>query len=108
LPNDEARVAEVRFSAAARKDLASIGAYGAEHFGHDIADAYARGFIETFDLLSRHPEVGSARFELGAGIRCQLHRRHRIFYCIEDERVLVVRIVHHAMDERAALKAGSK
>lgn len=100
-------MAEVRFSSAARSDLAAIDEYSAEQFGDDVADAYARGFMETFDLLGRHPYAGAARPELGDAIRCQLHRRHRIFYRVNGEIILILRIVHHAMDERSILKGSA-
>ncbi|WP_409934932.1 type II toxin-antitoxin system RelE/ParE family toxin [Novosphingobium sp. 9] len=93
---------EVRLSTAARSDLAAVDAYSARQFGDDVADAYARGFLEAFDLLARHPQSGAPRPELGEEIRCLVHRRHRIFYRFGDDIVLIVRILHHAMDERAA------
>lgn len=97
-------MADVRFSSAARSDLAAIDEYSARQFGDEVADAYARGFAEAFDLLSRHAEAGSAWPELGDGIRCQVHRRHRIFYRVDANFILIVRILHHAMDVQAALQ----
>ncbi len=91
-------------SLAARTDLLEIREYSIEQFGGDVADTYFLGFDEAFDLLASHPLIGSARPELGKGIRCLVHRRHRIFYSFDGETVLIVRIVHHAMDVRRALK----
>lgn len=91
-------------SLAARTDLLEIREYSIEQFGGDVADTYFLGFDEAFDLLASHPLIGPARPELGKGIRCLVHRRHRIFYSFDGETVLIVRIVHHAMDVRVALK----
>lgn len=96
-------MAEVRFSSVARSDLVAIDEYSARQFGDDVADVYARGFMEAFDLLARHPQAGAEKGELGLGIRCLTHRQHRIFYRLDEDTVLIARILHHAMDERAAL-----
>jgi plasmid stabilization system protein ParE len=37
-----------------------------------------------------------------------MHRRHRIFYVVDDEMVLIVRILHYAMDAQQALKGASR
>ncbi|HZF45193.1 MAG TPA: type II toxin-antitoxin system RelE/ParE family toxin [Sphingomonadaceae bacterium] len=95
---------ELRLSVAARADLASIDEYGARQFGDDVADAYSRSFAKAFDLLCGHPELGEARPRLGIGMRCLIHRRHRIFYRVEEESLLVVRILHHAQDSRRHLR----
>lgn len=100
-------MAEVFPSLAARADLLEIREYSIEQFGGDVADNYFLGFDEAFDLLADHPLIGAARPELGKGIRCLVHQRHRIFYYLEGDVVLIVRIVHHARDARRALKGGA-
>ncbi len=97
-------MAEVAFSNAAETDLVEIDEFSAEQFGEDVAEAYMHGFDEAFALLRDHPKAGAACPELGNGIRCLVHRRHRIFYTFEDELVLIVRIVHHAMNASVAMK----
>jgi toxin ParE1/3/4 len=96
-------VAKVRLSPAVAADLEAIDEYGAEQFGQDIADAYSRGFNEVFALLRRHPEAGQAQPEYGRGIRSFSHRKHRIFYTVSEDTVVIVRIVHHAQDAKRAL-----
>lgn len=97
-------MAKVFPSLAARADLLEIREYSIEQFGGDVADNYFLGFDEAFDLLADHPLIGAVRPDLGKGIRCLAHRRHRIFYCVERDAVLIVRIVHHARDARRTLK----
>lgn len=96
-------MAEVTFSNAAESDLADIDDYSVAQFGEDTAYRYMHGFDEAFARLRDFPETGRSLPELGNGIRCLTHRRHRIFYCFSDGQVFVVRIVHHAMDARRAL-----
>ena len=97
-------MAKLRLRAAARADLAQIDTYSADQFGEDIADIYARGFREAFALLRQLPMAGSAKPDLGNGLRSFAYRKHRIFYLVEGDTVVVVRIVHHAMDAKRALK----
>ncbi|MET0241784.1 MAG: type II toxin-antitoxin system RelE/ParE family toxin [Sphingobium sp.] len=100
---------EVRFAAAAKRDLIAIDDYSAEQFGDDSADDYARELKKAFKLLRDHPLAGRAMPELGRGMRCLTHRSHRIFYRADKILVLVVRIIHQAQDARTALrKAGEQ
>lgn len=84
--------------------MEAIDAYSVEQFGDDIATIYMRRFDELFDLLRRHPLVGQEASELGKAMRLLIHRRHRILYRAAKDEVLIVRILHHAMDATQALK----
>jgi toxin ParE1/3/4 len=96
-------VAEIRLSPAAEADLEEIDGFGGNAFGKEVADQYSRGFREVFDVLRRHPEIGARRRELGRGVRTIAHRSHRIFYEVEGEVVLILRIFHHARDVKRSL-----
>ena len=100
-------MAEVAFSNAAEADLADIDEYSVALFGEDAADSYMLGFNEAFVRLGDFPEIGRLLLELGPDIRCLTHKRHRIFYTFSNDRVFIVRIVHHSMDEQRALKAAA-
>jgi len=76
-----------------------------EDFGLDAVRKHMAGFEDRFALLRRHPLAGEARPELGAATRSLAHRPHRIFYRYVGGEVLIVRILHAAMDERRALGA---
>jgi toxin ParE1/3/4 len=97
-------VADLRFTAIARVDLASIHEYSADRFGDDVADSYIRDLTSAFGLLREHPSAGAAMPDLGRSIRCLTHRSHRIFYRMDKTLVLVLRIIHHAQDARGALR----
>lgn len=100
-------MAELDLSPAARADLLAIRVYSVDRFGGEVADAYFLGFDAAFALLRQHPMAGAARTDLGKGIRCLIHRRHRMFYHIDGDTVVIVRIVHHARDARQALKGAA-
>jgi toxin ParE1/3/4 len=97
-------VAKVIPTQAARNDLVAIRLYSIEQFGSDVADEYFLGFDDAFDLLASYPLTGTATPEYGKTYRCLIHRRHRIFYTVNDDVVHIVRIFHHAMDTRRVLK----
>lgn len=92
---------KVKFSPTARADLKEIGRFSKREFGVNAASKYLLGFDEAFDLLRSHPEAGPVRETYGTGIRCLMHRRHRILYRLESGDVRVVAIVHHARDVQA-------
>lgn len=106
-PNDLLAVARILTTSAARADLVATREYSIDQFGWEVADEYFLGFDAAFDLLAAHPFVGPARPELGEGIRCLIHRQHRIFYQVDGDLVVIVRIVHHAMNAKRALKGDS-
>lgn len=108
MPRGGEGAAQLRLSSAARNDLIDIDEYSAAHFGDDAADSYARGFREAFALLREHPHAGATWLELGRGVRYLIHKRHRIFYRASKNEVLILRIVHHARDARAALGRAAK
>ena len=101
-------VAEVSFSNAAVADLCAIDEFSLAQFGEEIGEAYMHGFDKVFALLKDYPFAGSEAAKYGNAYRCFMHRRHRIFYVVYDEMVLIVRILHHAMDEKRALKGASR
>jgi toxin ParE1/3/4 len=95
---------ELDLSPAARADLIDIRIYSIEQFGSAAADDYFLGFDLAFAMLRQHPEAGAEQRVLGRGIRRFTHRRHRIFYKIEGDLLLIVRIVHHARSAQRALR----
>jgi toxin ParE1/3/4 len=101
-------VARVIPTHAARNDLVAIRLYSIEQFGPTMADEYFLGFDSAFDLLANYPLAGTSTPEYGKVYRCLMHRRHRIFYSVNEDVVRVIRILHHAMDAKLALKRASR
>jgi toxin ParE1/3/4 len=97
-------VARVRLSRLADADLTEILAFGEEKFGRATAESYFDSFENAFDLLARHPRLGAQAFPGDSVTRVLHHRRHRIFYEAQEEGVLILRILHHAMDAGRRLK----
>ena len=89
---------EVRLSERARLDLIDIDDFGSERFGDDTADAYQRAIADILSQLGDFPLIGEARPDYGNGIRCIVHKSHRILYRVENETVEIARILHHSRD----------
>jgi toxin ParE1/3/4 len=88
----------VELSRAADADLAEILGYGAEAFGEKAAETYVAGFEATFALIAAHPFAGAIHDEVRPPIRSLPHGSHRIFYDVLEDRAVVQRILHKAMD----------
>ncbi len=101
-------MADVSFSNAAVADLSAIDEYSLAQFGEEIGEAYMYGFDKAFALLRDYHLVGSEAFQYGKNYRCMMHRKHRIFYVVEKDMVLIMRILHHAVDSKRALREVSK
>ena len=96
-------MAEIRFSPAARADLKEIGRFRKRGFGTTVAEKYLLWLDQVFDRLALNPYSGEAQPKLGKGVRRSSHRRHRIFYEVNGEVVLILRIFHHARDVKRSL-----
>lgn len=96
-------MADVAFTHSAVTDLSEIDEFSVAHFGEEAGEAYMHGFDKAFALLREHPHAGAATTEYGKRYRCLVHQRHRIFYTIETDRVLIVRVLHHARDAKMVL-----
>jgi toxin ParE1/3/4 len=96
-------VADVEFSNAAIADLSEIDEYSVAVFGDEVGEAYMRDFDTAFARLSEYPFIGPAAPEYGKPYRCLVQGSHRIFYVVQAELVLIVRIIHHARNARREL-----
>lgn len=83
----------------------------AEYIAEHNARAAYRFFDkveETFEVLQRHPRIGSRRFDyIVAGLRAwpvSDFQSYVILYFVGDGAVQIVRIVHAARDFEALLK----
>ncbi|MGN6356836.1 MAG: type II toxin-antitoxin system RelE/ParE family toxin [Novosphingobium sp.] len=88
----------LELSVAADADLFDILAYGTAVHGGTASEAYYFGLIEAFDFLCDHPEAGPIDEDSGLGLRRWRYRRHRIFYQIEAEALVIVRLFHVSAD----------
>lgn len=85
----------IRRSPAARADFNNIWL----HIALDNPDAATRMVERIADAtgrLAEYPLSAPAQPELGEGIRCLTVGMYRIFHRIEEDHVLILRVVHAA------------
>lgn len=88
----------LELSRKAQSDLDDIRNFSVLHFGVDRAIAYLDAFEATFRRILDFPEIGAPHFALTPAVRAIGCQRHRIYYDCSGDTVLIVRILHQAMD----------
>ena len=88
---------KVGFSAIAQAELTDIAAYIAQD-----NPARALSFVDELEAkcqgVGRAPGIGTARPELGDGVRMLPHGRYLIFYRELDGAIRIERVMHGARD----------
>lgn len=82
----------------AQLDLDNIDNFSRETFGNEKADAYMSEFTRAFSLIAKYPEIGAALLSRKVPLRSYPAGSHRIFYYFDGQRVVIVRVLHAAMD----------
>lgn len=90
-------MAGYRLSRKAERRLADIYAYSLLNFGERQADFYFLDLHRAFDLLQINPTLGRT-VQGRPQIRQLTHRRHTIFYLVENSSILVVDILGAGQD----------
>ena len=94
-------VKRLDIKATARAELAQIYDYSVAEFGPKVAEAYLTGLRNTFDRLLEFPFIGTIYPDVTPDVRVTIHRSHRVFYRIDGDEILIVRILHKMRDARA-------
>ena len=89
---------DLRFSRRADADLADIADYTIATFGTAQARKYRDQLRACFDSLRENTLLGRTAEDLAPGLRRIRQQAHVVFYVADDERVLIVRVLHHRMD----------
>lgn len=96
-------IRKLSFSKEAERDLREIAAYTLRTWGHEQAGRYVRGLRNEIAALRtaamRHPRHD----DLIPGMRRRKSGHHLVFYLANDDRVLVVRVLHERADYDALL-----
>lgn len=88
----------LELSRKAQSDLYDIRNFSVLHFGVDRAIAYLDAFEATFRRIRDFPEIGAPHFALNPAAHTLGCQRHRVYYELSGDTVLIVRILHQAMD----------
>jgi len=94
---------EYRVSKAAQQDIRDIGRYTQETWGAAQRRKYLTELEEKFRQLAENPGLAPERAEFQPPVRIHHHTRHLIIYIPDDAGILIVRVLHDAMDVTAHL-----
>lgn len=75
-------------------DIDHLSVEGTQQFGHAQATRYTLDLIDRFDTLAAHPYLIAAHEVDGLQLRLMPSGRHHILYVIENEDVIILRILH--------------
>lgn len=96
-------MAEFRLTPAALRDLEGIWHYTAQQWGQAQAAHYVDLLNANFEALARHPLAASACDHIRPGYRRQRVESHAVYFKVEGDRVIAVRVLHERMDARRHL-----
>ena len=91
-------MAEYVLSKKADADLDEIYVYSVQSFGETRADTYFLSLSACLQTLADNPRLGRTASWLTQGLLWHQHDRHIIFYMPEAAGILIVRVLHAAMD----------
>ncbi len=85
------------YRAAAVRDIDGIFDYSVTTHGPAVAKAYLRDIDATIARLLDYPALGMTS-NLRQGVRSIAVREHRVYYRIDGTKLVIVRVLHKAMD----------
>ena len=98
---------KVRFTTQADSDIIECYLYGILNFGQDQADRYEQSLRQAFDIIAANPRIASERHEYEPPLRIHHHAKHYIVYLIEQDHILVLRVLRDEVDLTRHLTAES-
>lgn len=88
----------LEISVEADADLFDILAFGTAVHGHSASDIYYDGLITCFNFLCERPYAGPVEEASVARLRRWRFKQHRIFYRVDEDSIVIIRIFHLAAD----------
>ena len=84
----------IRKTDLAERDLQNIYRIGQDRFGALQTVNNANALFDVFELLAQSPLLQRERREYSKPVRIHLFKAHVIVYSIEDDGLVILRIVH--------------
>jgi toxin ParE1/3/4 len=84
----------IEYSGPARRDLRAVERYLRAEAGDAIADRFIRDIVTKVDSLRDMPARQRRRAKLRPELRAVSISQYMIFYCIEGDRVRIIRVLH--------------
>ena len=98
-------MARFRFTNEAVEDLEDIWFYTKQTWTLEQADRYYNLIIEEIEFIASNPMLGRSIDHIMAGYKSTKVKSHVVYYKqVEDDGILIVRILHQRMDSENKLK----
>jgi len=94
---------DYKLTEASKKDLREISAYTKKTWGKEQEKVYRETIRAALRIIARLPEIGQKREELTEGLRSFPVGNHIAYYVEKNNQIIVVRILHPAMDREKAM-----
>ena len=95
---------DYKMAEAAKDDLRNISAYTRKTWGKEQEKIYRETIRTALRIIAKSPEIGQRREELAEGLRSFPVGNHIAYYIKKINQIMVVRILHPAMDRESAMK----
>lgn len=82
----------------AANDLKKIAHYTVKYFGKKQARLYRNGFKVCFKNIVDNPSIGRSFEHIRPHLRCLDHKSHSVYYLPQNNRILIIRVLHNRQD----------
>lgn len=79
-------------------DFDHMAIWGARTFGYHQSERYERRIVGMLDTLAGNPQMASERQASARRVRLMPCKAHHILYVIQDEDIVILRVLHHLQD----------
>ncbi len=86
-------MADYSLSKLADKDIGNIASYTIQRFGIKQARLYSDGLFKAFEMIANYPFMGSDQSQIKKNIRRYVYESHSIYYRVDVNEILILRIV---------------
>lgn len=87
-----------RVTRQADQDIVAIYSWSVRNFGQSQAERYYIDLCLAFDLIAANPLLSRERPEIDPPVRLYSCRSHLIVYRIDQDGVLILRVLHGRQD----------
>ncbi len=87
----------------ADQEITRLYLRGVTDFGVAQAERYVEGLFAAFELLAENPHMARERTELTPPTRLHPYGAHMIAYVLQEDGILIVRVLHGRRDWQAML-----
>jgi toxin ParE1/3/4 len=95
-------LARYHLTPAAADDIDAITEFTRVTWSLDQSLAYVDKIYDVLDQIAEFPDIGRGEQDFGTDFRSKPVAAHRIYYRVDREAVLIIRILHAAQDPDAA------